>query len=553
MNVAEPMHESKDRIAPAEKTTSAARHALIVLGMHRSGTSALTGSLQLLGCSAPAHEMAPHEQNPKGFFESVPIVELNDRILAASGQKWRDWTAPPEMRLPNSLETEFLEHAKTLLSAEFGSAPVFALKDPRMCRLLPFWLKAFEASDIAPVVVHIHRSPHEVARSLETRNQMTVSYGYLLWMTHVLQAEVDSRGLPRCFVSFTHLLRDPVGTLERIESRLPLRFARTPADARDDLKAFLDSGLRHYAADPDAELPRLIRDVLETLERWEKSGEDKRGRIALDLARAAYFALLAESPDGDTDSLSRALDHIGTVETDATQEVVNMKKMTKPELIKLAASLQEANLALRKSTEENQDKIAKKSAKIAELGTCIEQRDRELASLGQMVTQAEDIADDLETRLAEQTRLSHKLSDTLASLSRQKDELAAEKSALISEQDDVRQRAEALERENGELHALVARVEGQRKALENENGELHALVARVEGQRQTLENENGELHALVAKVEDQRQVLERENGELHALVARIEDQRQKIANSTIWRATKPLRKTMNLFRGSKSG
>ena len=66
------------------------RRALLILGMHRSGTSALTRVLGLGGAALPRHPMGASDLNPRGFFESIPIYELHEEMLEAFGTSWDD-------------------------------------------------------------------------------------------------------------------------------------------------------------------------------------------------------------------------------------------------------------------------------------------------------------------------------------------------------------------------------------------------------------------------------------------------------------------------------
>src|SRR3546814_18367354 len=97
------------------------------------------------------------------------------------------------------------------------------LKDPRICRFLPFWLDACESFGIEPLVVFAWRDPFQVAHSLRNRNQFSRDKGLLLWLRHVLDAERDSRGLPRCFVSYEQLLSDWRVCADAVSSALRLR------------------------------------------------------------------------------------------------------------------------------------------------------------------------------------------------------------------------------------------------------------------------------------------------------------------------------------------
>ena len=69
--------------------------ALVVLGMHRSGTSALAGVLSKTGYDLPKNLLPASFDNPKGYFESKEIIALNDDLFAEMGAVWSDWM-PPE-------------------------------------------------------------------------------------------------------------------------------------------------------------------------------------------------------------------------------------------------------------------------------------------------------------------------------------------------------------------------------------------------------------------------------------------------------------------------
>ena len=64
---------------------------IVVLGMHRSGTSAVAGTLTKLGGAAPKHLLTADSGNPRGYFESVAFMEFHDELLASAGSCWHDW------------------------------------------------------------------------------------------------------------------------------------------------------------------------------------------------------------------------------------------------------------------------------------------------------------------------------------------------------------------------------------------------------------------------------------------------------------------------------
>src|SRR5262249_33887336 len=113
------------------------RICLIVLGMHRSGTSALTGTLGILGAKLPHDLVGSHPFNPKGHFESKSLKWTNEEMLRSLGSAWYDLRG---INQP-SFETEIVERAKATLKeairCQYGKASLFVLKDPRLCRSFP--------------------------------------------------------------------------------------------------------------------------------------------------------------------------------------------------------------------------------------------------------------------------------------------------------------------------------------------------------------------------------------------------------------------------------
>jgi hypothetical protein len=267
--------------------------ALIVLGMHRSGTSALTRVLSLLGGRLPRTLMGAHEGNQTGHWESVAIADLNDEILAAAGSIWHDWS-PVNSRFAESAEgAQLLQKARTTVREEFGDAPLFVLKDPRICRLMPFWRKTLMAESIDPAIVVPLRSPIEVARSLAARDGFGETEGLLLWLRHVLDAEATTRDLPRIFLTYDQLLADWEGMVERIGDTLGIVWPRLSGLTGVEIQEFLTPDLRHHQVTRgDASRTRMAvpwaGEVYAVLQAWAEGGERAEDRIILDRVRAAF-------------------------------------------------------------------------------------------------------------------------------------------------------------------------------------------------------------------------------------------------------------------------
>lgn len=278
-------------IAGKQRTNRDERTAVLVLGMHRSGTSALARALNLLGCDLPKTLLGATASNPTGHWESKVICALNDRLLQSAGSAWYDWAAFPQSWYHSPKRREFGEEALAVLSAEFGASPLFVFKDPRICRIAPFWLDSLRAAGISPVAVLPLRNPLEVGASLEKRNGFDPALGHLLWLRHVLDAEAASRGLPRCFLSYDQLLQDRIALLKKVKKSLGVKWPRQSAKAAAAIDAYLSEGQRHHRIDSenllkDRMISLWIRDSFSILSRWTRHGEDEADWLALNRIRA---------------------------------------------------------------------------------------------------------------------------------------------------------------------------------------------------------------------------------------------------------------------------
>ncbi len=276
------------------------RYAVVVLGMHRSGTSALAGVLARLGCDLPTQMMPANEFNPKGFYESLLAYNLNDAILASGGSGWDDWQAfnPDWIRAPQA--PGFLERGVEVLAEEYGNSPLFVLKDPRICRLMPFWAQLFQTCAVQPLYVNTHRSPVEVARSLQKREGWPLNAGLLLWLRHVLEAEAGSRESPRCFTSYDRLLDNWGAVIETIQRETGIVFPRAPGSSEVEVEAFLSNSLRHSSEAVDSltdnpVIAKWVGATYEILERWAAQGEaaadQAKDYAVLDAIRADFDSL----------------------------------------------------------------------------------------------------------------------------------------------------------------------------------------------------------------------------------------------------------------------
>jgi hypothetical protein len=283
LSVLDPIHDAE----------SITKTVVVVLGMHRSGTSCAAGTLVRLGAAAPRHLMAPNAGNTRGFWESQVVVDLNDAILAAGGSDWKDWRRFDPEGI-ESVEAETLRaRAKASLSEEFGHVGLAVIKDPRMCRLMPFWAPVFEEANWSIRALLPIRSPLEVAWSLNCRDGLGPAYGCLLWLRHVLDAEADTRGMARAVLDWPDFLSDRRRALRRMSEQLGLIWPRRLERVLSEVDEFVSPDLRHQrASESDLKthpaVSDLARQTFAALIDLVRDPEDSRSLSKLDGLRAGF-------------------------------------------------------------------------------------------------------------------------------------------------------------------------------------------------------------------------------------------------------------------------
>lgn len=235
--------------------------ALIVLGMHRSGTSALTGVLAMAGAD-PGPSLIPGvaDVNPKGFWEHEEIVAIHERLLTALGSSWDDCRPLPGNWWERSDMADFRRELVAVVQRDFSGSPLWVMKDPRQCRLLPLWLDIFREIDVAPHFVLCLRPPQEVADSLKARDGIPEEMAGLAWLMHLIESERWTRNTPRVTVTYAQLLADWREVVKRIAQDLSSHLQPGP-EAAARIDAFLEPALRHHVASagvpPDSPLLEL--------------------------------------------------------------------------------------------------------------------------------------------------------------------------------------------------------------------------------------------------------------------------------------------------------
>ena len=251
------------------ETDKPRKRLIVVLGMHRSGTSSLTRALLCLGVDLGNNLMKPHpDVNSKGFFEDMDLYALNEEMLKSLASAWHH-TAPIRADEVAHLRRQgFFLRAVEWLRKKTGTVEIFGFKDPRIARLLPFWQPVFQHCGFSPDYILALRNPLAVAHSLFKRDAFPLVKGYLLWLEHMLTSLQGAQNSHCILADYDLLLDDPESHLQQLAHQLDL-----PLDAQalqEYESGFLDKALRHnqYTVHDmalDHACPPLVRDVYKTL------------------------------------------------------------------------------------------------------------------------------------------------------------------------------------------------------------------------------------------------------------------------------------------------
>lgn len=226
---------------------------VVVLGMHRSGTSAITKSLELFGVDFGENLMAPNPVNPKGFWEDRDIVAINDKILSKLQVKWSDLLADSTPLLNEAFHAELEDEAIELVRSRLKNFHLWGFKDPRTCRTLPFWKRVFKKAGCEAYYIISVRNPLNVADSLAKRDALPETHSLLLWAEHTLEALNQSEGHKRIVVDYDLLLVNPLNQIQRIAKTFDFAVPNS-ADPKtvEYCNNFLESGLSHHNSDWNA-------------------------------------------------------------------------------------------------------------------------------------------------------------------------------------------------------------------------------------------------------------------------------------------------------------
>ncbi len=475
---------------------------LVILGPHRSGTSALAGLLSRLGADLPASPRPASSDNPAGYFESARVTRFNETMLDALGAGWRDLAAPEPEAMSDQVRQSFTAEALQILRDEFATARLPVLKDPRLCRLAGFWSDVLSQAGYQPLYIHIHRAPSDMAASLAARDGIALEKGQLIWLRHMLDAEAATRGAPRVFTSYEALLGNWRDQVALIEKGLGVSFHRRGDRVRQEIDAFLSPALRHHSHDQgdlriSVPMPEMLGEAVAVFEAWAGTCGNPADQRRLDRLRG---------------QLNSALDPVATIMQSLERE--------REQSATLVAGQGALIATLERERDEGAALIRAQSAQLALLEADLRQRGLEA-----------------EEWFAENGRHAEVIRTLEADHALELQALQGRLSLACVAPDAV---------QDAELRAELQTERAERASLESsyaeERAQLQSELRALRQQSQVRFSEIAQLSSML--LEAQTQTGAGEDAGPGSAEARLE----AVLSSTSWKITAPLRRIVMLFR-----
>ena len=312
----------RDRITAISRAVQR-RPLVLVLGMHRSGTSLCSHLLSALGVdmadniSGPGNP-APTPDNPRGHWERWEIVEFHDRILGLFNRhylgRFHDfalpvaWWAEPRVAQIRREIIAFLEN-------RMGDG-YFGFKDPRTVRLMPVWHQIFNELKLAPKLVLCLRNPAQVARSLHARDGLDPEIGEYRWLVHLVDFFRYANSYDFCTVEYEGWFGNPSANLEKLRKFLDLPWHQSESDLALVLSGIIDSALRHDGSEREANQP-LVRSLYKLASRAGQDGE-ARDQIAYIVSQFVGFQQLQRPFQQTFEEVAKVAARFPQVEQEAT-------------------------------------------------------------------------------------------------------------------------------------------------------------------------------------------------------------------------------------------
>ena len=221
---------------------------LLVLGMHRSGTSLVTNIMESFGCYVGEEFdlYSVREDNIKGFWERKDVVDLNNEILLELGCEWNKIFSFNLDGL-NDIEKAKLPMFRNEINniiKKLDDRKPWVIKDPRLSLLFNFWKN--ELND--PICILTHRNPIDIASSLRKRDNIPVPMGIALWMKYSFVLNKSIKNEKKIDIFYESILSEPIAIIKKFYNDLiqsGVRGIKWPGE--EAIAAIVENKLCHHS------------------------------------------------------------------------------------------------------------------------------------------------------------------------------------------------------------------------------------------------------------------------------------------------------------------
>jgi len=227
------------------------RKVVIVLGMSRSGTSLLTRGINVLGVELGEDLLQSTKANPKGYWENNDIFGINEQLLELIGSSWHNVALTGAIDFSCHCFDSVRGVARGVINKLISQYPLCGFKDPRICRLLPFWQDVLREFDVEVYYIVSLRNPVNVALSLNRRNNFGMRKSLLLWLTHMYCIARFINNDESIIIRYEDLLNRTDDQLNRVVNFLDIDVSDKKMAIDEYCNFFLERDLCHHYSTPD--------------------------------------------------------------------------------------------------------------------------------------------------------------------------------------------------------------------------------------------------------------------------------------------------------------
>ncbi len=554
-----------DRIYMAN-LESKQKRIIVVLGMHRSGTSVIARSLKVLGVELGENLMpADPGVNEKGFWEDMDFYALNEELLRVlSGREWHTLSPISINEFQGDSLSSLKIRAIELLRKKIGDESVFGIKDPRFSILLPFWKAVFLALDIDVRYVIAIRNPISIALSLQKRDGFELEKSYYLCLYYLVSCFVETENEFRVVVSYDFVMAEPEAQIRRMAEKLQLSVIAS--ELKEFESNFISSDLCHskfQKKDFNLFSNEMPEDVIKIFTLLESISRDKISpnseevcqnfqsmwKKLLEMVPAFNFMTIKEKQARNALSIhsehQKLIKSVDDYET-KIQALENKIKSIGDKRDRELDGLKLKNEILEKANYQQEQNLSKQAELLQSLEQSMRFLDIDNKNNLKEYYLKEDVLEKINQQLNEAVA---KQDANMRNLEKQLKILSVEKNKIIKE---LQLKIEILEKMNAQYENTIQEQKAQCqkpnyqiKQLGFENNNFLSELQFKDVELESIKSQVVEQKNKVRKMEKEKELLREERDEVISFS-------QELMNSNSWKLMRPFRDARQVFQSKNA-